>query len=58
MAGLLLAFPEYCSASFDKMPRMAALTVVVVGSWTAWYWNLRRKNAQQAVAPNHHYRPL
>lgn len=52
IAGLLVAFPEYCSASFDKLPRMAALAVVVMGSWIAWYWSFRRKYAQQAVAPN------
>ena len=52
ITGLLFAFPEYGSGSFDKLPRMVALAVVVVGAWIAWYWNFRRKFAQQDARGN------
>ena len=52
IAGLRIAYPEYYSTSFDKLPRMAALAVVVMGSWIVWYWNLRRKCARQESVGN------
>jgi hypothetical protein len=52
MAGLLLGFPQHFSSAFDKMPRLVALAVVVMGLWIAWYSNFRRKYAQQAVRGN------